>query len=274
MSDHDAHAHGSEPPLHDSEAPVDLQFDEAELATPTASWPVCQLCQQPIVDNYFETNGKILCGACRQRVEAAFRGGSPLGRVIKATVFGTGAAVAGAILYFVVSRMTGLNLGIISVLVGFMVGAAVRKGTGGRGGRFYQILAVFLCYSAIGAMNFAYAMLAVAQMNDPKAPQAAAVEIAAQPNAAPAGNTVKPPAAAQDPKPFNLGQFLLLLLRAIYEGPVIVAYYAPISGLIYCFALWEAWKINKGAQLSIAGPFRVSQLAGGTSEMGVAGDGA
>ena len=32
----------------------------------------------------------------------------------------------------------------------------------------------------------------------------------------------------------------------------------PISGLIFGFALWEAWKINRRVQLTFNGPFRLA----------------
>jgi hypothetical protein len=44
-----------------------------------------------------------------------------------------------------------MEIGLISILVGFMVGAGVRKGSRHRGGWHYQLLAVILTYSAIAA---------------------------------------------------------------------------------------------------------------------------
>ncbi len=279
MSDHDAAA-GSEPPPDDPAAPAELQFDEAELATPAPSGPTCQMCQQQIVNDYFEANGKVFCGACRQRIEAALRGGSPLGRVAKATLFGTIAAIAGAFLYYIVSRMTGYNIGLIAVVVGFMVGGAVRKGTGNRGGLFYQLLAVFLCYTGIGLMHLMFAGLGTGESEpepEPEKPAVVAQKGAPDPQAA---DKLPKPAPQPEPagakvarangapgwaKPMSRTRLVLLLavvyLFMLYASPVFHAYLAPISGLIYCFALWEAWKINKAAKLSFAGPFRVSAQA-------------
>lgn len=44
----------------------------------------------------------------------------------------------------------------------------------------------------------------------------------------------------------------------ILAGPVLVATTNPISGLIYCFTLFQAWKMNKKAVLALNGPFQVS----------------
>ena len=145
------------PPTETSEpAPDDLQFDQAEFADVTATESdnvtPCSACKTPITDLYFETGGRIVCASCRDRIESALRGGSRLTRVLKALVFGTIAAVAGAFLYHAIMTITGLNIGLVAVVVGVLVGGAVKAGSAGRGGRFYQLLAVFLTYSAISAM--------------------------------------------------------------------------------------------------------------------------
>ena len=52
--------------------------------------------------------------------------------------------------------------------------------------------------------------------------------------------------------------FLIVTVIVLYTLPVQIAIHAPISGLIYGFALWEAWKITTGFRISFNGPFRVS----------------
>ena len=134
----------------------EIQFERAEFAaeTATGSGTVTRrsACKAPIPDVYFEAGGKLVCAPCRDKIETMSHQGSRLGRVIKAVVFGTIAAALGAILYHAIMRITGLNIGLVAVVVGLMVGGAVKAGSGNRGGRFYQFLAVFLTYSAIAAM--------------------------------------------------------------------------------------------------------------------------
>ena len=81
------------------------------------------------------------------------RGGSRVARAIKALFLGGLAAGIGAVIYYAIIRMTGLNIGLIAVVVGVMVGGAVRKGSGNRGGPFYQGVAILLTYLSIVAMN-------------------------------------------------------------------------------------------------------------------------
>ena len=73
-------------------------------------------------------------------------------------------------------------------------------------------------------------------------------------------------AGAQDveraPEPRMTAQsvavFVAFIVFVFWASPVFEAIQAPIAGLIYCFALWEAWKMNKAVQLAFNGPFRVS----------------
>jgi hypothetical protein len=213
---------GSGSPVQPDDA---LQFEQAEYATSpqTSNGPVCAVCQRTIPDAYFEVSGKVVCTTCRDRLEATFRGGRSIARGLKAMIFGTAAAAAGAVLYYAIMKMTGYNIGLVAIVVGFMVGAAVRKGSGNCGGAYYQAMAVFLTYSAIVAMHVPFALEAFQERNRQN-PQAA----------------------------------LLILIGLFYSIPVMIAFHAPISGLIFGFALWEAWKINKMIRPSFNGPFRVA----------------
>ena len=262
----------------------EIQFEQAEFPAETSAVQEhvtrCNACAAAIPDVYFEARGKIVCAPCRDKIEAMFHQGSRLGRGIKAVLFGTIAAALGAILYYAIMRITGLNIGLVAVVVGLMVGGAVKAGSGNRGGRFYQLLAVFLTYSAIVGM-FVPKMLDVfkkgpgqnapAQVADADGKPAAAPAPleqakleAGKKDHAPAAQPAVQPAQALHERP-NLGLMLLalgVLIGFTYAIPVLVAFQAPISGLIFGFALWEAWKINRGVQLAFNGPFRLGTLHG------------
>jgi len=269
----------------DDDAPVEagdeLQFDQAEFTTPAPLGPSCSFCKRPIDDAYYELGGKICCASCRQQVEAALRGGSSLARVIKALIFGSVAAMAGAALYYAIIRITGYNIGLVAIVVGFMVGGAVRKGTSNRGGRFYQFLALLLAYIAIGLMHVPMLIEHAIKTKGEPAQQAEIVPEKSEKDRAGVDGEPKAPVtkdlakldgepktpAAKDragvdgaPKApvivaTELIAFLILFLFAL---PVLAVISDPISGLIYSFALWEAWRINKGVRLVFNGPFRVS----------------
>ncbi len=218
------------PPIEDDEEGAgadeggsELQFDEAEPITPALSGTTCVRCNRLIMDAYFEINGKVLCTSCRQQIEAAFHGGSAAARVIKSIVFGAAACIVGAVLYYAILVATHANIGLVAIAVGYIVGRAVRKGSDNRSGPFYQVLAVFFTYTSIGLMIFAY--------------QARLQEMVA-------------PGLAWD--------FLRRIDFTIYSLPVTETKEHLISGLIYCFALWEAWRITTPAQLVFNGPFQIS----------------
>jgi hypothetical protein len=71
--------------------------------------------------------------------------------VFGAISYGVFAGLGGTLIWYGVRRLTGYEVGLIAVVVGLMVGGAVRAGSGGRGGKFYQFLAVFLTYCSIVA---------------------------------------------------------------------------------------------------------------------------
>src|SRR5205823_3118619 len=104
-----------------------------------------------IDESYYEVNGQVLCPRCSEAIQAHLAGGAGLLRFARAGVYGVAAAVAGFALYFGVLKLTGLAIGLISIVVGLMVGSAVRAGARGRGGWAYQALAVGLTYLAIVA---------------------------------------------------------------------------------------------------------------------------
>ena len=217
------------PPIEDDvegagdEGGSELQFDEAEPITPALSGTTCARCQRSITDAYFEINGKVLCSSCRQYIEATFRGGSAAARVLKATVFGAAASIVGAVLYYAILVATDHNIGLVAIAVGYIVGRAVRKGSDNRSGPFYQVLAVFFTYTSIGLMIFAY--------------QARLEEMVA---------------------PGPAWEFLRRIDFTIFNLPVTEAKEHVLRGLIYFFALWEAWRITTPAQLVFNGPFQIS----------------
>ena len=66
-----------------------------------------------------------------------------------AMLFGFGAAILGMILYSAFGIITGIVIGYLSLGVGYLVGKAIRAGSGGIGGRRYQIAALAFTYFAV-----------------------------------------------------------------------------------------------------------------------------
>jgi hypothetical protein len=100
-----------------------------------------------------------------------------------------------------------------------MVGRAVRRGSGGRGGRGYQVLAVFLTYTAIVA---SYLASALREMDMP---------------------------GALD---------FLALIPLSYAMPFLMGFDNVIGWVIIGVSLWEAWRINRRLELAMSGPHAIA----------------
>jgi hypothetical protein len=173
------------------------------------------------------------------------------GPFLQAAAFGIGAGIAGAIVYYAVIALTKLEIGIVAILIGYMVGAAVRKGAGG-GGRRFQILAIALTY---GAVALAYTPIVVKAAIDANKKTARVSSAAAgTQEAAPAPAVAIPSAGAA-----ALG--LVLLLAMIAALPVLTVIGSMPSGLISAaiifFGMKQAWKMTAKPALVITGPYRV-----------------
>jgi hypothetical protein len=251
-----------------SEAPKgDLQFDRAEFsggAQPT----VCATCRAPIRDTYYEVDGQVTCDRCRRRAEFARTSGSAPARFAKAAVFGTVAAAVGAGLYYGVRALTGYEFGLIAIVVGLMVGGAVRAGSGNRGGVPYQLLAMFLTYASIVSTYIPPILQEITKANPGAAAPATAdgVPAADAPatTVATAGETPAPPAAAAAaaaPSLAGLAIAVAALVFLAFAAPFLMGIENVIGIVIIGIGLFEAWKINRKTALVVAGPFRMSAPA-------------
>lgn len=252
----------------------DLQFDSAEAAGAKPSGPVCALCQKPITTYYFEAGGQVVCSQCKRQVEASNVSGVAASGFFRATLFGFGGAIAGAAVYYGVLAATGYEIGLIAILVGFMVGYAVRLGAGGHGGRRYQIMALMLTYFAIGST---YVPLVMREMSNPPADSILAA--AAQDSIAPASARDRPAAqgdVASDTAAVTATRISpvlaivgLALLAAAMPILVVISDFPSslISALIIGFALHQAWRMNGRVSITFTGPFKVgaAPAAGGAA---------
>src|SRR2546427_7533549 len=228
-----------------------LQFDRAERAGQTPG-TACSFCQQPIAGSYYEINGKVACLGCRGQIMAAWNRGSPARRFAKALGLGAAAAALGAGVYFGVEALTGYEFGLIAVVVGLLVGAAVRRGSSGRGGWRYQVLAMFLTYSAVVATD---STLIARELKKEWGTQAASpVAVADGINA----SSDAAPSTSHRPGPLAVALGLMLIIALAYAAPIMIGITSPLHLLIAGFALYEAWKLNRGVALQVTGPYQAA----------------
>jgi hypothetical protein len=246
--------------------PAELQFDHAEYQTPPASAVTCTVCNQAVPEQYYEINGKVICPPCRKAIETRFTGGSGLGRFVRASLFGFIAAAAGCGIYYAVSKITGYNFALISILVGWMVGSAVRRGAQYRGGWVYQALAIFLTYTAIVAIDIPEI---VAEFDKNQEQRGAAEQPAgAGPNQAAAPRVDAPRRRIQDFTPAQKAVLAVVLLLFAYALPFLAGFKNLIGLLIIFFALQQAWYLNRKPKITITGPYRVGVAGAHVPEVG------
>ena len=228
------------------------QFERMESRGEAAA-STCSSCGRSIPDTYFEAAGKIFCEPCRDAALTSLQSGSAPARMLKALLLGSAAAAVSAVVWYGVVALTGYELGIIAVAVGFAVGAAVRIGAEQRGGWFYQTLAIALTYLAIAASYVPWVM-----------PELESAATAVQVDEALAGETQAEvtPAAAEVAPPVSDAAVLVSAIVLSLMIPVLQVMDGGFIGLlIVLFALYEAWKINKRQTIAFSGPFRIQRPA-------------
>jgi hypothetical protein len=122
------------------------QFQTAEYSA-KAGEP-CKACGQPISGAYYQVNGAKTCWKCAQRIKERLPQDSHAA-FARGILFGVGGAILGLGIYVGFALATGLIAGLVSLAVGYIVGKAILMGSGGVGGRRYQVAAVLLTYIAV-----------------------------------------------------------------------------------------------------------------------------
>jgi predicted lipid-binding transport protein (Tim44 family) len=108
----------------------------------------CQFCHQPVPQTYYRVNDVMACGACAEKMRGELAKDTHTA-FMRALLYGAGAALLGMVLYATFEIVTGLIIGYVALAVGWLVGKAMMKGSGGVGGRRYQIAAAVLTYAAV-----------------------------------------------------------------------------------------------------------------------------
>lgn len=238
-----------------SDAP---QFATAEYSNKAAE-TVCKACAQKISGPYYRVNGVPACASCAQRLKDQLPQDSHQA-FVRGVLLGIGGAIVGFGIYVAFALSTGWMVGYISLLVGYLVGKAIAFGSGGVGGRRYQVVAVLLTYMAVSLAAVPIAISAHmkarsahqhAQVNATTA-QGTAQSQASEPGAAPA-----PKKSVAE----TLGVLVLVGLASPFLEMV-----EPMHGIIGLIILLVgvqiAWKITAARKLDIAGP--ISEPAAAT----------
>ena len=188
----------------------------------------------------------MVCEKCAGGIRAHLAGtGSPGKRFTHALLLGAGAAAIGAIAYGLWIAFSKSEFALVTIAIGWFVGKAVRKGSGGLGGLGFAIAAVLLTYIAI-SMSFMIAGIVEIVQHAPKG----------------AGTDSAVPVETAGLVGALFGLFLVSL-----QLPVLAAKESILSAVITGFGLWQAWGMNRRIQIEITGPHAL----GGTPPESTAG---
>lgn len=235
-------------------------FDVVEAVTPVGTAP-CAECRGPIVDTYYEADHGVICAACHARLASSVTNVSTQGRFSRALVFGIAAAAAGAAIYFAVLAATGREVVFVVLVVGFMVGKAVRVAARGRGGRRFQWLAVVLTYLAIVTTYVPFVLKgfsrssAVATTTGVASPGVGGDSFLAVGTPVP---TSEAASSSLGESTVDLGALLLLAVAA----PVLEGLGHVVSLIVIGCALAQAWRMNRRIDIPITGPYHVRPSRG------------
>jgi len=273
-----------------------LDFERAEKASHSAS--ACAQCATPITDRYFTLGSHVLCESCHLAFQNAKAPGNAASRFFGAAALGTAAAAIGCALWMLVTKFTGYEIGLIAIAVGYLVGMAVHVGARRMGGVAYQLLAVFLTYSAI-VMTYV-PMIADQFMATEGARQEAQTDLSDEAQTersddsqtAPSSDFQATPSSDSQTTPSDEwvedntansnrnadarenveapvtrpgGDELTAWVAAIpiaYMLPFLMGFENAIGILIIGFALWQAFRMNARAKIDLQGPFRLEARDG------------
>jgi len=162
-----------------------------------------------------------------------------------AVLYGSLAALAGLAIYAAVAIFAGLEVGLISILVGIMVGKAVRAGSKGLGGRPQQVLAVALTYFAISGSNIPIFLYHYSK-SKPAVTQTRGEDIA--PSTRP-----------------NAIRVIIMLAALVVAAPFLAVFQNPAGGLlslvILFFGLAQAWKLTGRTDILVLGPYKLESVS-------------
>ena len=190
----------------------------------------CAICNNPLATEYYRVRGRAACASC---AAAARSGESPSSSAAfgKALLLGIIAAVVGLVVYAAFTIATGFYVGYVALGVGFLVAKAMKLGSGGIGGRSYQIAAILLTYLSIALADIPIGLWQYRQQYPASRLIAAGLQFIPR-------GLASPIMELKDPLHGLLGAVILVV------------------------GLRIAWRMTAAEPLAIEGPFRVTPAAG------------
>jgi hypothetical protein len=239
------------------------QFATAEYASPEGA-ETCKSCNKPIRGSYYRVNGSLACSTCVSQLQSQIPRDSHAA-FVRAMIFGFGGALLGLILYSAFGIITGLAIGYLSLAVGYIVGKAIRMGSGGVGGRRYQVAALALTYFAVSMSALPIAIYQIAKdaktkplpvsSTTPAPANGGTVDSGSESSADPDTKV----AAKREKPAMNVGKLIGTLLFYGLASPFLELQ-SPVNGVlgivILLVGIRIAWRLTGAPKIDILGPFQ------------------
>jgi len=252
------------------------QFGTAEYSSQPGA-ERCKTCNQPLGARYYRVNGVLACENCAERIKSQAPRDNHAA-LVRGLTFGIGGAILGLALYSAFGIITGLEIGYVSLAVGYIVGKAIMRGTGGIGGRRYQVAAVILTYAAV---SMSAVPIGISQIVKAKKEQkqtaanhvtsaVAPSDASSQAESVNADDDSDQAPAATRPK-VSLGAALGMLALAGLASPFLELsdpVHGAIGLVILVVGIRIAWRLTAEKAVDIVGPFNNSTPAPSTATSG------
>jgi hypothetical protein len=254
------------------------QFQKAEYTSATQN--ACQICKQPIGAAYYRVNGAVACEQCTTQLKSATPASSNT-MFVRGLLFGIGGALLGLAIYATFTIVTGIEIGFVSLAVGYIVGKSMKMGSKGFGGTHYQIAAVLLTYAAVSLAAVPIAIsYSVKHRIDTSAPNAALTApsnpstSSPDPHSSSTANDADSPTESSSAQPRTGGLLLLYLVYIGLASPFLELGQDPAHGaigvIILLVGMRIAWRLTAMSDhAQIVGPFKNTGAAPAASPPGL-----
>jgi hypothetical protein len=208
----------------------ELSFERAEFEGPAAPPLVCAFCSKPLTGQYWQISARAACEDCRGSISRELDASRSRASFVRALGYGSLAALVGSVAWIAIEKLFHVQIGIVAIGVGYLVGKAVRKGSGGLGGTRYQVLALALTYVAITFSSL--------------------------PDLVEAVNLRHAQSGALSGAPATSSLFTWVALIGVALAFPFLQGTANIIGIfIIGIGLYEAWKYTRPVSVQVLGPF-------------------
>jgi hypothetical protein len=236
---------------------VPLQFETAEYGDKSGI-EKCAQCNQQIIGSYYRLNNRRVCPACAELAKASRL--NTEGNFFRGLIFGIGAAILGLIFYSAFEIATGWIIGYLSLAVGYIIAKAMMKGSGGFGGRKFQIAAALLTYGAVSLSAVPVAIHQIATKGSSDNRQAQTQTLTPTGDESQNSDTQTGVVSNQSERDKGTGLFsalgYLLLIGLASPFLELASGFSGIIGLVILFVgINIAWKTTGADKMLILGPF-------------------